>query len=110
MARYQIMYWKDIPNVVRAWQGQEEVKRQLSPRFALAIDAIATAEGETDADVYLDSWHWGPEEEREGSPAAVAEMLVAELEAAWPKERLAARVRAATDRSVGETTQEPGAE
>lgn len=101
MARYQIMYWKDIPNVVRVWQGQEEVKKQLSPRFALAIDAIATAEGETDADVYLDSWHWGPEEEREGTPGAVAEMLVAELEAAWPKERLAARVRAAVKHSVG---------
>ena len=94
MARYQIMYWKDIPNVVRAWDGDQEMKKQLSPRFALAIDAVATAEGEVDAGVYLDAWAWGPELEREGTPQEVAQALVEELEAAWPRERLAARVRA----------------
>ncbi len=94
MARYQIMYWKDIPNVVRAWDGDREVKKQLSARFALAIDAVATAEGEIDADVYLDAWAWGPESEREGTPQEVAQALMEELEATWPHERLAARVRA----------------
>jgi hypothetical protein len=93
VAYYQIMYWKDIPNVVRAWDDRQEVKKQLSARFALAIDAAATIEGDTDADVYLDGWQWGPEETREGTPEAIAQALVAELEAAWPRERLAARVR-----------------
>jgi hypothetical protein len=94
MAFYQIMYWKDIPNVVRVWDNGQEVKKQLSARFALAIDAIATAEGEVEADVYLDAWVWGPELVREGSPQAVTQALVDELEAAWPREHLANRVRA----------------
>ncbi|MCC7355601.1 MAG: virulence factor [Anaerolineae bacterium] len=93
MARSQIMSWKDIPNVVRVWDDGQEVKKQLSSRFALAIDAVATAEGDVEADIYLDAWAWGPEMERDGTPQDVARALVEELETAWPRERLAARVR-----------------
>lgn len=92
MARYQIMYWKDIPNVVKAWDAGGEKKMQLSSRFALAIDAAAVQEADVEADVYLDGWLWSDEEERPGTAEEVARDLVRELEAAWPRERLAARV------------------
>mgnify|MGYP005847898031 CR=1 FL=1 len=93
MAKYQIMYWKDIPNVVKVWDDQSEKKVQLSSRFALAIDAAAVNEAEVEADVYLDAWHWSEVAERPGEVAEVVQMLVDELEAAWPRTRLAARVR-----------------
>src|SRR5437879_5312373 len=39
MARYQILYWKDIPSLVEASDGAESVKLQLSERFQMLIDA-----------------------------------------------------------------------
>lgn len=91
MAQYQIMYWKDIPNVVKAWDAAGEKKIQLSSRFALAIDAAAMHDADVEADAYLDGWRWADEEGRSGSAEEVASDLVQELEAAWPRERLTAR-------------------
>jgi hypothetical protein len=84
------MFWKHIPSQVRAWDGEAEAKAMLPDRFQAAIDAYAMREGSTGMDAYLEGWHWGPEEERQGTPDEVLAAIVAELDAAHPRSRLMA--------------------
>jgi hypothetical protein len=87
------MYWKDIPAQVKAEDEAGTVKLMLPSRFSEAIDLAAMAEGSTGSEAYLDGWGWGPEGARDGSAHAVAEALAAELDAAFPPERLMELVR-----------------
>ena len=82
MASYQILYWQDIPSQVKAWDDCDEVKVELSQRFAARIDQAATAQGLTGTDDYLAQWHWAEPVERAGTAADVAEAVRRELEAA----------------------------
>jgi Virulence factor len=82
------MFWKHIPSQVKAWDGTGEVKRMLPDRFQVAIDAFAMKDGSTDMDAYLDGWHWGQVEDRDGPPALVLDAVVGELDAAYPRARL----------------------
>lgn len=88
MASYQVMYWKHIPSQVKAWEGEAQGKRMMPDRFQVAIDAYAMKDGSTDMDAYLDGWRWGPVETKEGTPGEVLAAVVAELDAANPRERL----------------------
>ena len=48
MARYQILYWKDIPAQVRVFpDAGRPLSRQLPERFQQEIDARAMTEGLT---------------------------------------------------------------
>jgi hypothetical protein len=82
------MFWKHIPSQVKAWEGDVQVKRMMPDRFQVAIDAFAMKDGSTDMDAYLDGWSWGPVEAREGTPDEVLAAVVAELDAANPRDRL----------------------
>jgi hypothetical protein len=88
VAKYQVMSWKHIPSQIKAWDGEAEVKRMLPDRFQAAVDACAMKDGSTDMESYLEGWGWGPVEERPGTPAEVADAVVAELDAANPRSRL----------------------
>ena len=88
MASYQVMFWKHIPSQVKAWEGDAQVKRMMPDRFQVAIDAYAMKDGSTDMDAYLDGWRWGPVEEKAGMPDEVLAAVVAELDAANPRDRL----------------------
>ena len=83
-ARFQVLYWQDIPSQVKAWDDFDEVKVDLAPRFAARIDAAAQRLGLTQADVYLAHWRWGEAGERPGAAAEVADAVRHELEAAAP--------------------------
>ncbi|MBI2461935.1 MAG: virulence factor [Candidatus Rokubacteria bacterium] len=83
MARYQILYWKEIPSLVEATDGRETVQVPLSERFQELIDAVAMLEGIFGAEEYLEQWHKGPVHSRDGVPEDVAERIAAELEAAF---------------------------
>ncbi len=93
MARYQIMYWKDIPAQVKAEDETGVDKAKLPDRFSEAVDAAAMAEGSTDGDAYMAGWNWGPAQERAGTPREVVAAVVAELEQSYPKDRLIAMIR-----------------
>ncbi len=93
MAKVKIMYWKDIPYAVRAFDKQGRASRQLPERFSVAVDAVAMAEDATDQDSYRDGFSWGQAETREGTAAEVADTVVAELEAAYSQERLKQLIR-----------------
>lgn len=93
MADLVIVYWRDIPAQVIVKQGRKSAKRELSQRFAEAIDMAAMRSGAADTDAYLEEW-------RRAAPVAVgddleaeADKAAAELEAAWPRDRLVALVQ-----------------
>jgi len=81
VAKYQVLYWKDIPSVVEASDGTGTAKIQLSDRFQVLIDAVAMRLGLAGTDAYLDQWEHGDEQERAGSPGDVAKAVAQELEA-----------------------------
>ena len=88
MASYQVMFWKHIPSQVMAWEGEDKAKRMLPDYFQAAIDAYAMKDGSTDMDAYLEGWHRGPVQARDGTPEAVLDALVQELTAANPRAKL----------------------
>jgi hypothetical protein len=90
---YQIVYWRDIPAQVKVRSGRERIGRELSERFHKAIDWAAMAAGVTSTDGYLEEWRtsdWmtmGAEPSAGALPEAAA-LLVQEIEAGYPPERL----------------------
>ena len=88
MAQFQVLFWKHIPSQVMAWEGEDKAKRMLPDYFQAAIDAYAMKDGSTDMDAYLEGWHRGPVEERDGKPEEVIDGLVEELTAAHPRAEL----------------------
>src|SRR5262245_20852830 len=88
MAQVRIMYWKDIPYGVRAEDEGGRVSRHLPTEFQETVDAAAMAEGATSQDDYQAGFAWGAPQEREGSAAAVADAVVTEIVASYPKKRL----------------------
>ena len=90
MAKYQILYWKEIPAQVKAFDGARPVSRALPERYQVAIDRVAMEQGLTGTDAYLDQWHWSTKLERPGTAAEVLEAIYQELLAEW-NARLAAK-------------------
>jgi hypothetical protein len=84
MAKYQILYWHDIPVQVRAGGRRERASQELPPRFLEAVDKAALATRLTGTDGYLSQFRWSEEEERPGSPGEVVAAVVAELDARFP--------------------------
>jgi cvfA/B/C family virulence factor len=90
MAEYQITYWRELPSLVVAREGDVQVKTQLAPRFQEAIDEAAMRLGDVSSDAYLESWHrddWTP---GEGAPTELAAEVVERLEAQWTPEAIEA--------------------
>jgi hypothetical protein len=56
MAKLICIYWRDIPAQVVGRQGRTNVKQELQPRFAKAIDRAAMRAGRGSSDAYLEDW------------------------------------------------------
>jgi len=80
VARVQVLYWQEIPSVVRVG----EVKRQLPSWFQQEIDRVAMEQGLVGSDAYLEHWEWRDVGERDGDPALAADEVEAELVAGYP--------------------------
>jgi hypothetical protein len=80
VAKYHILYWKDIPSVVEASDATDSATVQLSDRFQLLIDAVAMKLGLDGTDEYLEQWDHGDEQERPGRARDVADAVARELE------------------------------
>ncbi|HKW29822.1 MAG TPA: virulence factor [Verrucomicrobiae bacterium] len=83
-SKYQILYWQDIPSQIKAWDGFNEIKAELPPRFAVRIDALAQSKGLTNADDFLSQWKWSDEMERNGTADEVVQAVKHELERKFP--------------------------
>lgn len=80
MATYRILYWQDIPAQVKVEDEDGEVNLPLPPRFMERIDELAAERNLQDAESYLEQWHWGEPQHRDGIADQVAKALVAELD------------------------------
>jgi Virulence factor len=90
MTEYQVTLWRELPSMVVARSGDEVTKVQLAPRFQEAIDEAAMRLGDTGADDYLAGWERSPWTETDGTPTEALDRVAAELDAAWPADRIAA--------------------
>ena len=80
MARFQILYWQDVPSVLQAFADDgSSVKRQLPDWFQQEIDRQAMEQGLIGSDAYLEQWRWGDAEERAGTVHDVLDAVEAEL-------------------------------
>lgn len=83
MATYRVLYWKSIPSLVEAREGDRTVRVPLSQRFQDLIDAVAMRQGATETEAYLEGWREGPATDRSGDPQSVAAAVAAKLEASF---------------------------
>ena len=90
MAKYSILYWRDIPSMVEARDENGVHKLQLDAKFQELIDAVAMRNGLAGTDAYLEQWRRGKRVAREGSAETVASAVKAELEAEFRAIRAAA--------------------
>jgi len=82
VTRVQILYWQDVPSVIKAvGDDGAEVKRQLPDWYQQEIDKRAMVQGLSDSDAYLEQWHWSDPEERPGTPDEVVADVERELDA-----------------------------
>jgi FAD/FMN-containing dehydrogenase len=85
---YQVTSWRDLPSMVTARDGDDVTKAPLAPRFQEAIDEAAMRLGDTGSDAYLAGWTRGDWMPADGTPAEVADRVVAELEQRWGDQEL----------------------
>jgi hypothetical protein len=88
VTEYQVTFWRDLPSLVVARDGDDVTKSQLAARFQEAIDEAAMRLGETSGDDYLAGWSRGEWTAASGGTAEVCDRVVAELEEQWSAERL----------------------
>lgn len=55
-AQLTVIRWRDIPAQVVAKRGRESARRELTPRFQVAIDRAAMYAGLFGTDDYLAEW------------------------------------------------------
>ena len=87
MAKLISIYWRDIPAQVVGRQGRTNVKKELDPRFAKAIDRAAMRAGRGSSDAYLEDWR-RETEMVDGDLEAIVADRVAMLEARFDSDYL----------------------
>jgi len=93
MAKLISIYWRDIPAQVVGRHGRTNVKKELEPRFAKAIDRAAMRAGRGSSDAYLADWRRETEMVSGDLKALVAERVAA-LEKEFSDEYLESVVKA----------------
>ena len=88
MTEFRVTYWRDLPSLVTARDGENSAKAALDPRFMVAIDEAAMRLGATDSDAYLEGWRQSEWEARDGNPESVVAQVAQELDAQYDLERV----------------------
>jgi hypothetical protein len=88
VAEFRVTYWRDLPSLVTARDGERTAKAALDARFMIAIDEAAMRLGATDSDAYLEGWRQSNWDERSGGPEAVARAVAHELENEYSETRV----------------------
>lgn len=79
MSEYQITFWRDLPSLVTAREGDVVSKAELPPRFAEQIDQVAMDEGLTGSDAYLEGWRRSEWIAGEGTPGELVAAVISRL-------------------------------
>jgi len=94
MAKLISIYWRDIPAQVVGRAGRKNgFKKELDPRFAMAIDRAAMRAGRGSSDAYLEDWR-RESEEVEGDLETLVNERVTYLESQFEADFLEALVKA----------------
>ena len=56
VTEFRVTWWRDLPSLVTAREGDHTAKAALDARFMVAIDEAAMRLGATDSDAYLEGW------------------------------------------------------
>ncbi len=91
--RLVLISWRDIPAQVNGGSGTDRVQRILPRRFQRAIDRAAMVAGKTQASEYVGEWRRTTIPAGAHDPEAAAMAAAADLEEAFPRERLDEFVR-----------------
>ena len=83
-------YWRELPSLVVAREGDQLTKSPLPTRFQEAIDEAAMRLGDTGSDAYLAGWRRTEWTSADGTGTEVADRLVAQLEQDWPDDKVSA--------------------
>ena len=100
MAEIQVTYWRDIPSMVAAREGDDVVKVPLAQRFQEAIDEAAMRLGEGEADAYLAGWTRSDWEAVDVDAANAVAQRSAALEEQWDDAALTAYLDGLNESSV----------
>jgi hypothetical protein len=100
MADLIVVYWRDIPAQVIVRKGRQNAKRELSQRFAEAIDMAAMRSGASETDAYLAEWRKADPVPVSDDLEAEADKAVATLEASYDRERLVALAKSGGKENV----------
>jgi Virulence factor len=84
--------WREIPAQLTARSGEEQHKVLLHARFQHAIDRAAAVAGLTTTHDYVQQWSTANSPLADGDVAAQLDQRCAEIEAAYPRDRLEALV------------------
>ena len=87
------IYWRDIPSHVIYKVGIEKYKRQLNPKFEMAIDRAAMRAGKGSSEAYMSEWR-RETVAMEGNPQELVDNLVNELESQFDDEVLEKTIKA----------------
>ena len=80
MTRFKVLYWQDVPSLVRVFaEDGSHVSHQLPDWFQQEIDGRAMEQGLVGSDAYLEQWRWGEEQERPEPPDALVTLVEAEF-------------------------------
>ncbi len=93
MAKYKILYWYDIPSMVRAEDEDDRVSLLLDNRFQLAIDEAAMGAKVVGEDEYSNGFQWTEEQVKDGNAQDVAQSIVESLETKHPEIDIQAQVQ-----------------
>ncbi len=93
MPKLTTIYWRDIPAQVIGQKGRKRHKKELSRRFAKAIDRAAMRAGRGSSHAYLEDWR---RENRkvEGDLETLVNEALSELEEQFPEDVLEKVVKA----------------
>ena len=83
-----LISWRDIPAQVNGGSGENRVQRILPRRFQRAIDRAAMVAGKTQASEYVGEWRRTVIPGDSADPESAAMATAAELEEAFPRQRL----------------------
>lgn len=88
MPNVTVVYWRDIPSMVKIGKGRRAVKAALPERFEQAIDRCAMKIGAKDDDAYLAEWREAAGDAVEGDAQDFANATAARLEAEYDADRI----------------------
>ncbi len=86
MTRFQVLYWQDVPSLVRVLaEDGSFVSHQLPDWFQQEIDRRAMEQGLIGSDAYLEQWRWGEPQERPKSGGELVDTLAGEFMESFEK-------------------------